>query len=247
MGDSQASYAKLINNFKQECERWQSSHADMEFIFNEQLNSDVKNISDIKYLVIADNPGEKEKEKKCYLFEDVTSKNRAGYIAHEMLRRLDIEEKSVLFLNKTPIYTKESENLKKFKDQLILNETMEYMAQLTFNINKLKTDAQVIIFGLGGCFDSDNEDFCETELFSSYYKKIRELYLHDKTISFPIIVKHFSHYSFLQDFVLDKYGKTVEVSTNKLRFNDLNDEAIAKNFLVALKSLPYSSWLKEWK
>ena len=103
MGDSQASYAKLINNFKQECERWQSSHADMEFIFNEQLNSDVKNISDIKYLVVADNPGEKEKEKKCYLFEDVTSKNRAGYIAHEMLRRLDIEEKSVLFLNKTPI------------------------------------------------------------------------------------------------------------------------------------------------
>ena len=120
------------------------------------------------------------------------------------------------------------------------------MAQLAFDINELKPDAQVVIFGLGGCFDSNNEVFDENEIFSIYYKKIIELYLQDNAPPFPIIVKHFSHYSFLQDFILGEDGTAVEVSKQKLRFKDLNDTSIAQNFLSAIKSLSYASWLIKW-
>ena len=240
MTDKQRKYNNIVNEFKKKCTIWNTN--DVKVVFNTKLENVI--ISKINYIIVADNPGENEKLHNEYLYEDINQKKCAGYIANEFFRRVNIQNESVLVLNKTPIYTKKSKDLKKNKYKPFLKETMEYMAQLTFNINMLKPDAQVIIFGLGECFDNKKKIFNANKLFSPYFKKIQELYISD----FPLILKHFSHWCFLQNFILNKKTKKVTYSANqRLKFDYLKNKVIAKNFLAALKSLPYSSWLKKWK
>ena len=240
MTDEQKKYNKIVNEFKKKCAIWNTKG--VKAVFNTKLENVI--ISKIKYIVVVDNPGENEKLHNEYLYEESNQKNCAGYIANEFFRRAKIQNESVLVLNKTPIYTKQSKDLKEAKYRPFLKETMEYMAQLTYDINMLKTDAQVIIFGLGECFDNKKKMFNANKLFSPYFKKIRKLYIP----VFPLILKHFSHWCFLQNFVVNRKTKKVTYSDNhKLKFDDLKDEVIAKNFLSALKLLPYTSWLKKWK
>lgn len=251
MDDKQKEYNNLIKEFKKRCEKWNKYAAEnkqkLEVVYNEDL--DRKNISEIQYIIVADNPGEKEWKNKVYLFDSKDDKKRAGYIAHETFRRLKLDEKMFLVLNKTPIFTPKSKNLNEYNESPILQESMEYMAELTFNINQLKPDAQTIIFGIGDSFDSDKEKFDEKDLFAPYYKKLAELYVssEENGMMFPIVSKHFSHYSFLQDFCVKEGGtsKQIRYCENKLRFRDLHNFEW-DDFVSALKSLPYSDWLKDY-
>ena len=250
MDDKQKEYNDLIKKFKKRCEKWNKNAAEnkqkLKVVYNEDL--DGKNISEIQYIIVADNPGEKEWENKVYLFDSRDDKKRAGYIAHETFRRLKLDEKMFLVLNKTPIFTPKSENLNKYNESPILQESMEYMAELTFNINKINSSIQTIVFGIGDCFDSDKEKFDDGELFSAYYKKIAELYLlsEGEKPRFPIIVKHFSRYSFLQDFCVEKEKPTnLKLCENKLKFDDIKKVSL-KDFEKGINLLPYSKWLKKY-
>lgn len=243
----QDQYNDLIAGFQKQCVTWKTQNPDMNFVFNKKLLYPQINISNIQYIIVADNPGDNELKMGEYLYDCTNDKKRSGYIAHEAFRKLKLDEDSFLVLNKTPIHTSESEKIKKHKGNSVLNESMEYMAELTFNINQLNPDAQTIIFGIGDSFDSDKEEFDEKDLFAPYYKKIAELYisLEENELKFPLITKHFSHYSFLQDFCVEDDGasKQIKYCEKKLRFRDLHNFEM-NDFVTAIKDLPYRGWLE---
>lgn len=249
MATIQEQYDELIETFQRQCETWKANNPTMNFVFNKKLLSPQVDVSNIQYIIVADNPGDNELEKGEYLYDCTNDKKRSGYIAHEAFRKLQLDENSFLILNKTPIHTGVSEKLKKHKGNPVLNDSMEYMARLTFGINRLKPDAQTIIFGIGDCFDSDKEKFDEKDLFAPYYKKLAELYVssEENGMMFPIVSKHFSHYSFLQDFCVEDDGasKQIKYCEKKLRFRDLHNFEW-NDFVSALMSLPYSDWLKDY-
>lgn len=250
MATNQERFDELIGGFQRQCETWKSKNPTMDFVFNKKLLYPSVDITKIQYIIVADNPGDNELKMGEYLYDCTNDKKRSGYIAHEAFRQLSLSEESFLVLNKTPIYTSESEELKKYKDGPVLSESMEYMAKLAFDINLLNPKVQTIIFGIGGSFDTDKEEFDEKDLFAPYYKKLAELYLSTKktNLTFPIISKHFSHYSFLQDFCVedDGAGKQIKYCEKKLKFRDLSNFKW-NDFFFALETLPYSDWLKDYK
>lgn len=233
MPSNQDCYNGLINDFREKCHEWQEREIDA--VFNKELCG--KNIDEVKYIVVADNPGENEKKYSTYLYEGDEG-NRSGRIARQIFS-LIFKDSPYLVLNKTPIYTQETEDLKK-KDESILKETMEYMASLIFKINQINKDIQVYIFGLGNSFDSENECLRNNAIGKYFFGEINKLY-DNAGLKIPIIAKHFSHYSLFQDFMMEDHKINV---CQKMKFRDLCD-ANAANFLEAMESLPYRNWMKK--
>ena len=60
MCDCQNQYKKIIEKFKNQCEGWRKDGIDA--VFNKDLMDENISIGDVKYIVVADNPGENEKK-----------------------------------------------------------------------------------------------------------------------------------------------------------------------------------------
>ncbi len=233
MKDSQCRYNKLIENFHEQCEKWQKRGIDA--VFNTDLADENICIDDVKYIVVADNPGENEKVSSRYLCESDEG-NRSGCIARQIFSMI-FKGDSYLVLNKTPIHTSETDGLKQVPET-ILKETMEYMANLIYDLNKINKNIQVYIFGLGSSFDSENERLRKGGIGKDFFWKIKELYA-KSDLKIPIIAKHFSYYSLFQDFSIENDGVIV---CKKMKLKELC-VANADAFLKAMNDLPYKDWM----
>lgn len=229
MNANQKRYEDLIKRFKKKCATWNSQG--IKTVFNEDLYC-VQNIDDVKYIVVADNPGENEKTESRYLCES-NEGNRSGHIARCIFSMI-FRGESYLVLNKTPIFTPKTADLKGIQASA-LKETMEYMADLIYDINRINKHIQVYIFGIGKSFNSKKNCFQNRGIWKYFFARIKTLYNVDR-LKWPIIAKHFSIYSLFQDFIIEDTGE-------KMKFHDLCNEN-AKDFLKAMGDLLYRNWLK---
>lgn len=236
MCDCQNQYKKIIEKFKNQCEGWRKDGIDA--VFNKDLMDENISIGDVKYIVVADNPGENEKKESRYLCESDDG-NRSGRIAHQIFSMI-FKDNPYLVLNKTPIHTVETDDLRSVP-KAVLKETMEYMANLIHELNKINKNIQVYIFGLGNSFDLEDGRLRKGGIGKDFFWKIKELYAEDD-LKLPIIAKHFSYYSLFQDFLIE--GDEIIVC-KKMKMRDLREEN-AKDFLKAMNDLPYKEWLKNY-
>lgn len=231
MSDHQSSYKDLIEKFRRQCEVWKKNGIDA--VFNKDL-VDV-DIDKVKYIVVADNPGDNEKIKSRYLCESDEG-NRSGHIARQIFSMI-FKDDLYLVLNKTPIHTSETDDLRNISRQF-LKESMEYMANLIYELNKVNKNIQVYIFGLGNSFDLENERLRKGGIGKDFFWKIKELYA-ESDLKTPIIAKHFSYYSLFQDFSIEDREIFV---CKKMKMRDLCREN-ADDFLTAMNDLPYKDWM----
>ncbi|MDX7745660.1 MULTISPECIES: hypothetical protein [Aeromonas] len=192
----------LILNYKNHCNSMNQLFGTTKFIFNERLLK--QNASDIKYILVGDNPGSQEKEKSEYLI------GNAGIVTRLFFEKflVDSFDINVLCLNKTPLFTPKTEDLKSYYERnckALLNSQI-FMADLIDNLS-VRIDCPVIIMGLSGCrsstgkwdFDSNNKSY----VFIPFFKKIKTKFTHKQDKLF--LVKHFSRNSFFDDFTINDY------------------------------------------
>lgn len=242
--NQQKEYEKLISSFKADCVKWGWCESDTSStevgsaIFNRDL--DVNNFSEIRYIVVADNPGTRERDNAKYLFDDGNDKRRSGYIARRIFEKI-FDSKPYLVLNKTPLFTPKTSDLDEIKYPN-LSETMKRMAELIYKINLLNKSIQVFVFGFGDSFDSEKGVFCKSGLWNPFFEKLLELYKSSGcALNFPVIAKHFSRYSIFQDFVIED---GMIHGARKMKLMDLKEDNAAA-FRKELESLPYKDWLNK--
>lgn len=189
----QDKYMDLISKFKKKLKQWGKSS---EVVYNKQLDTiDIKRVS---IILVGDNPGNDEREVERYFVGKTGIAARCFFKAEFAI--VDFN-KEVVVLNKTPIYTKESEMLRNV-DMRILEETQEYMGKLIYEIQKL-TKAKLCIVGFGGCRKNKKwhiEKFSKTRYCACFWHTIRTLYMQDKELMSKVyIYKHFSRMCFFDD------------------------------------------------
>ena len=118
---------------------------------------------------------------------------------------------------------------------------MRYMAKLIFDINNLKPDIHVYVFGINGLFDNKKNKI-KNGLWTPFFDELIELYKDSE--NFPTLAKHFSHHCIFDDFVLSDNNK-IQIKP-RLEIDDLNASNAAE-FLQELGNLPYSGNLKHWE
>ena len=243
----QNSYCSIIKRFKRTCVEWGwkedssmwSSIREGTAIFNTDLES--VDIKDIKYIVVADNPGQNERNNAKYLFDNCADHRCSGYIAHRIFEKI-FTDGSYIVLNKCPIYTDESDDLNSENiDKNRRDESMRYMAKLIFDINSLKPDIHVYVFGINGLFDNKNKKI-KNGLWTPFFDELIELYKDSE--NFPTLAKHFSRHCIFDDFILSDDGE-IQIKP-QLEIDDLN-AGNAAGFLRELGNLPYSDNLRHWE
>jgi hypothetical protein len=241
-----------IWDFKTEIDTWNDAGHP-----NTVFNTDLENINwnYIKYIIVGDNPGEKEKEAGKYLVSEDNEPTSSGCIAEKIFDYLEIKKnQQYVVLNKCPIYTKETSDLKGG----LLKESQEYMAQLTFNLHKLiGNGCKVYIFGFGGAYDLEkgwlpkksNGDYYANQTMPFYFEKLKDLYSSDSALQESLfIMKHFSYWNIFSDLfytdddAVDDGGKII--NGKRVSLSLLKDKKIDKaELLEALENLGYKEAL----
>ena len=180
---------ELIKNFKEKCIEWQRPYdkKKLHFVYNKDLDNLVK--EDIKYILVADNPGNIEAQYERYLI------GPAGLAARVYFDRAMVSDfkKEVIVLNKTPIHTSITNKLEIIKEQS--QESQEYMVNLIVELSLL-LDVPIIISGYsnGLIKRKDKLAFQNKSLrpfFMKFADKVRE-----KKITNYYIISHFSRNMF---------------------------------------------------
>jgi len=116
-----------------ELDKLQYSHEVISpIVFNTNLD---RVPQDIRHILVADNPGKEEQAAGQYL---IGSAGKSAKNFHEELLKLDSFRDRVLVLNKTPIHTKATGDLKKLSlPGDLLKETQQEMARAAVRLAKL--------------------------------------------------------------------------------------------------------------
>jgi len=209
-------------------DKFSSENPNKDCVFNKCLLK-VRDWSEVKYIIVADNPGKNERKKSRYLVSDHKNHLSSGSIAKAVFDYIGIKGQYIV-LNKCPIYTKETEDLKKYdkKDYELLKTTQENMAELTFELHMLLCELhvrsiekpKVYIFGLGDSYDLDDGwlatipeekngrknsinrigQYYAGQIMRFYFAKIRELYKQNSELQKSLfIMKHFSRWQIFSD------------------------------------------------
>lgn len=191
---------KIIDEFESKCIEWNKNKKNPQIVFNNQLKKLCA--EEIRYILIADNPGIKESTKKEYLV------GPAGKAARRFFNKeLNLSlNKNVIVLNKTPIFTKKTHGLKNIIDKPILKTTQEYMTGILISINELLNDIPIVISGFGnyrvnGEWLTINTKSREA-VCKFFYRKLRNDFTNNNSNIY--IVKHFSYGHFKKDVELKK-------------------------------------------
>ena len=126
------------------------------------FNRNLLKITNLKYILVADNPGMTEQHEECYLV------GKAGKTARNIFKNnglvSDFDEE-VAVLNKTFIHTKSTLDLKKLKNFKSLFEDSErFMANLAVDM----LEASNCELWITGC-----SELGEKKLFSEYLKTLK--------------------------------------------------------------------------
>ena len=126
------------------------------------FNRNLKKITNLRYIIVADNPGMTEQKEECYLV------GKAGKTARNIFKNNSLVsdfDEEVAVLNKTFIHTKSTLDLKKLRDFKHLFEVSEkFMANLAVDMLEA-TDAELWITGCS--------ELGEKKLFSEYLKTLK--------------------------------------------------------------------------
>jgi hypothetical protein len=126
------------------------------------FNKNLMKITNLKYILVADNPGVTEQREECYLVGKAGKTARNFFKNNSLVSDFDEE---VAVLNKTFIHTKSTLDLKKIKDFKSLFEDSErFMANLAADMLEA-TEAELWITGCS--------ELGEKKLFSEYLKTLK--------------------------------------------------------------------------
>ncbi len=115
------------------------------YVYNKNLEDFKQNANDVKYIVVGDNPGIKEAELEKYFV------GKSGVVLRNFFKNeLNIQyfDKEIIVLNKTPIHTKSTNDLKVI-DKKILEESVDFSASIIVAVAK-KLDIPILLFGKSG-------------------------------------------------------------------------------------------------
>ncbi len=190
---------EIIENFEKQIQVWSENvkYQGIDFIYNNDLNYFKENKNDIKYILVGDNPGNIEADKKRYLV------GPAGISARIFFERylVDNFNKEVLVLNKTPIYTNVTDGLEEIKTDDIIKETQIFMVEMIRTLYcKLKVPIIITGYSNGiikrkGVFKINNK--------SLHYFFSEFVSIFDKNDDF-FIIPHFSRGMFFNAIDIDK-------------------------------------------
>ncbi|MCK5677613.1 MAG: hypothetical protein KAH72_03980 [Flavobacteriaceae bacterium] len=192
---------KIIQDFKTKCDEWDKNE-EIDIIFNKHLEN--INFEDVKYILIGDNPGKDEKEQNEYLIGD------SGIVIRLFFENFLVKnfDKEVLVLNKTPIATNTTDDLKNIKAKKILKKSQLYIADLIYEISKIN-DMKIIIMGISSCRNRKGkwnlQSKSKTAYFCSFFKQIQYKFQKDEDKSKLFFIKHFSRNQFFKDFKINNY------------------------------------------
>ncbi len=198
-------FQNLVVKFKDKVKDWNSKYAGkIEFVYNaEQMN--YLDFSQIKYILIGDNPGKNEKDDKKY-FADGRGANTAGSNARRFFAYLGVDfDKEILVLNKTPMFTKSTLELRQYKKGYkgILAESQRFMAELANDFHKCLR-CKMYITGLSGCYYKKGKVWILNNesshaILPEFFLKIKELY-NDSDLKYHLFIfKHFSYWKVFSD------------------------------------------------
>ena len=147
------------------------------------FNKNLLKIKDLKYILVADNPGMTEQAQECYLV------GKAGKMARNFFANSGLAndfDEEVAVLNKTFIHTKSTVDLKKLKNfnDLFLDSQV-FMANLAIDM----LEASECELWITGC-----SELKEKGLFAPYLKTLKERCAKDTELKERIFF--YPHFSF---------------------------------------------------
>ena len=126
------------------------------------FNKNLKKITNLRYILVADNPGVTEQHEECYLV------GKAGKTARNIFKNNSLVsdfDEEVAVLNKTFIHTKSTLDLKKLKNfKNLFEDSEKFMANLAVDMLEA-TEAELWITGCS--------ELGEKKLFSEYLKTLK--------------------------------------------------------------------------
>jgi hypothetical protein len=163
---------------------------------------DIQQADDIRLILVADNPGRREQaaENRRYLV------GPSGKIAEKFFRdnpalKIDLR-KNVIILNKTPIHTPRTVELKNLRGLggaalgTALDESQRFMARLLFefhNILSYGKDKPVPVWITG------YSEMKETGVFAAYTNELKTIYNKSELVKTIFLYRHFSMNQFTID------------------------------------------------
>ncbi len=203
-------FEQIKTDYKSACQNWNEdlsvkkaitdfiSESNRDYVVDNYVvfNRDIEKlyIENIKYIVVADNPGmeEQKEENSRYLIGKSGKIMRNFFAQHNLVSDFD---KEVLVLNKTPIHTPSTGDLKELKGiSSILYESQRFMARIIADIHYL-SDSDLWLVGCS--------NLRKKGLFEAFYNEIKEIY--GSNLSFTnkrkrlFCFKHFSYGNFSRE------------------------------------------------
>jgi len=147
------------------------------------FNKNLKKITNLRYILVADNPGVTEQHEECYLVGKAGKTARNFFKNNSLVSDFDEE---VAVLNKTFIHTKSTLDLKKFKNfKSLFEDSEKFMANLAVDMLEA-TEAELWITGCS--------ELGEKKLFSEYLKTLKSRCTKNPTLKERIFF--YPHFSF---------------------------------------------------
>ena len=158
---------KIIENYKKKIEELKrlKDFGNIDIVWNNNLDK-ISNLSHIKLIVCADNPGKHEFKDNVYLF----SNGKCGVMAKNFFQKLNLNlHEEIIVLNKTPIHTCKTKGLKEIS-QNIFDKSQIIMANFAIELLKacLKQNQDTELWILG----ASNANFGEKNPLFAQYKEI---------------------------------------------------------------------------
>lgn len=210
---------RLVKLFENRCRYWSSIYNKEqdkdeihEYIFNESLKT-IHKYSDIKYILVGDNPGIEEKKQRKY-FEGHAGVIARLFFEHFLVKDFDSQ---VITLNKSAIYTNVTKYLKSGVSQ-------KFMACLLYNFHKCLPGIPIIICGYSGGLETVKSELKQYSKDSANKNATTNIFFHTLVDVFQnevnitdkiIITKHFSRGCFFEDFRLSDYNSDDVMSSIK--------------------------------
>ena len=127
------------------------------------FNRNLLKLTNLKYILVADNPGMTEQEEECYLVGKAGKMARNFFANSSLTNNFDEE---VAVLNKTFIHTKSTIDLKKLKEfKDLFLDSQVFMANLAVDM----LEASNCELWITGC-----SELTEKGLFAQYLKTLKE-------------------------------------------------------------------------
>jgi len=178
---------KLLERFAPELEKIQQEFAgkvEKSIVYNTALEEDVKKESEIKLILVGDNPGRNEQKVGRYLVGSAGKFAQTFFATAKKEFEInnfseDYFKENVIILNKTPIYSPRTRDLYKLRKKLhemsgpiadVLEKSQKMMAKILFEFYEA-LNVPVWIIGYPGMRDGDIFDTYIAELKN---KKMRE-------------------------------------------------------------------------